>query len=218
MSHSPLSTYLVSPNALHYALRSSSPQTTPHIIPLSAAWFLPNDPQRRTGRSSFLSRHIPHSRFFDIDAVADTTSPYPHMLPSAAAFARAMGRLGIRRSDTVVVYDTPELGIFSAPRVAWTLRVFGHGRVHVLDNFKTWVEMGLPVEQGEEGNWEEVEYGEAEMEGGRVVGFEEVREKVKGEGEGVQVLDARSRGRWEGKDPEPRKGMGCGAGMITAFG
>jgi len=63
-----------------------------------------------------------------------------------------MTSLGIRREDRVVVYDSVELGLFSAPRVAWMLRVFAHkGDVHVLDNFKEWVRGGLPVESGDGG-------------------------------------------------------------------
>lgn len=64
--------------------------------------------------------HIPNARFFDLDKVADTSSPYPHMLPSPEIFKDAMSELGISRDDTVVVYDSAELGIFSGPRVAWT--------------------------------------------------------------------------------------------------
>ena len=48
------------------------------------------------------------------------------------------------------VYDSAELGIFSAPRVAWTLRVFGHPSVHLLNNYKLWVEQGHEVEAGEQ--------------------------------------------------------------------
>lgn len=46
------------------------------------------------------------------------------MLPGAKDFADALSALGITRDDTAVVYvyDTYELGITSAPRVAWTLR------------------------------------------------------------------------------------------------
>ena len=48
----------------------------------------------------------------------------PHMLPLEEAFGRAADALGIQATDTIVVYD--RLGAFSAPRVWWTWRVFGH--------------------------------------------------------------------------------------------
>ena len=48
------------------------------------------------------------------------------MLPSEQAFAAAADALGIANSTQVVVYD--RLGIFSAARVWWTFKVFGHER------------------------------------------------------------------------------------------
>lgn len=154
------------------------------------------------------------SSFFDLDAIADTSSPYPHMLPSPTVFAEGIRKLGIRRDDSIVVYDSHELGVFSAPRVAWTLRVFGHPDVHLLNNYKLYVDQGFPVEQGEQTKWEESRYPVPEIDGDKVASFEQVKEIAKDynkEGaEGVQVLDARSLGRWKGVDPEPRPGLSSG--------
>ncbi|KAI9688988.1 MAG: hypothetical protein M1822_000725 [Bathelium mastoideum] len=219
---SPFSSYLISPHELHTALQSSN---NPRLVPLCGTWFLPNDPQKRTGRATYLQRRISGARFFDLDAISDTTSPYPHMLPTRQHFARCMSQLGLRNADTLVVYDSAELGIFSAPRVAWQLRVLGHrGAVHVLDNFKVWVEEGLPTEgPGEPGAWEETVYevpAEGDGQGSGVVEFEEVRERArKGEvGRDVQVLDARSEGRWKGVEPEPRPGEEqCSGGALRDF-
>jgi len=136
------------------------------------------------------------------------------MLPTASDFAKAMSGLGIKRDDTVVVYDSLELGIFSAPRVGWTLKAFGHDSVHVLNNFKLWVEEGYPTESGEFWDVNTCPYPIPEFEASRVIDFEEVKEISKDynkEGaEGVQILDARSNGRWLGKDPEPRPGLSSG--------
>lgn len=133
------------------------------------------------------------------------------MLPSASDFAKSMSALGIRRDDTVVVYDSAEQGIFSAPRVGWMLRVFGHDSVHVLNNFKVWVDEGYPTESGEFWDVDTCVYQIPSFDSSKVVDFEEVREIAKDynkEGaEGVQILDARSQGRWSGKDPEPREGL-----------
>ncbi len=93
--------------------KSNKISTLPRTIPLCAAWFLPND--GRNGLDTFRVKRIPDARFFDLDKVIDRHSPYPHMLPSAKDFASAMSALGIRRDDTVVVYDTQELG-YSVPR------------------------------------------------------------------------------------------------------
>ncbi|KAK4967564.1 hypothetical protein LTR28_002611 [Elasticomyces elasticus] len=216
-TQSTLSSFLVSPSQLNAALNSNAPShisSAARTIPLCASWFLPNDPDQRTGRQVFRQTHIPSARFFDLDKISDTASPYPHMLPSAATFAAAMENMGIHRDDAVVVYDSAELGIFSAPRVAWTLSVFGHPRVHVLNNFRLWLEQGFPVREGAEEQWEKTSYPEPKPDLRRVVAFNEVREMAKDVGkegaEPVQILDARSHGRWAGTDPEPRPGLSSG--------
>lgn len=136
------------------------------------------------------------------------------MLPSAKDFAAAMSELGIRKEDTVVVYDSKELGIFSAPRVGWTLKIFGHSKVHLLNNFKLWVDQELPTESGELYSVECCPYPIPKLDESKVAEFEEVREIAldhnKEGAEGVQVIDARSPGRFTGKDPEPREGLSSG--------
>jgi len=175
---------------------------------------MPNDPEKRTGLETFKKKRIPSARFFDIDEIKDSGSEYPHMLPTCEAFADAMSRLGIKRDDELVVYDTEELGIFSAPRVAWTMRVYGHPKVHLLNNFRLWVKEGLPVETGppEVPNISKypipsyntdmvVKY--AEM---KTIGYDHGKEGA----EEIQILDARSKGRFDGTDPEPRPGLSSG--------
>ncbi|KAI1454543.1 thiosulfate sulfurtransferase [Annulohypoxylon moriforme] len=210
-----LSSYLVTPNELAEALKKSPPSPIspePRVIPLCAAWFLPND--ERKGIEVFREKRIPKARFFDLDKVIDKRSPYPHMLPSPKTFAEAMSSLGIRKEDTVVVYDSKELGIFSAPRVGWTLKVFGHPKVHVLNNFKIWVDEGQPTESGELYSVECNPYPIPKADEIKVASFEEVREVAldsnKEGAEGVQIIDARPNGRFTGKDPEPREGLSSG--------
>ena len=210
-----LSSYLVTPKELNEALNQNAPSKIsmrPRTVPVCASWFLPND--GRKGLDEFIAKRIPHARFFDLDKVIDKHSPYPHMLPSASTFASAMSELGIRKDDTVVVYDSHEQGIFSAPRVGWTLKAFGHPQVHVLNNFKLWVEEGYPVESGEFYEIDCSLYPIPELDTSKVIDFEEVKEIVKDynkEGaEGVQILDARSQGRWAGSAPEPRPGLSSG--------
>lgn len=211
------SSYLVTPKELHEALKKNPPSpisTDPRVIPLCAAWFMPNDPEGRTGIDVFRQQRVPKARFFDLDKVIDKHSEYPHMLPRPKTFAAAMSELGIRREDVVVVYDTKELGIFSAPRVGWTLQAFGHPKVHVLNNFRLWVEEGYPTESGEMYTIECHPYPIPELDADKVANYEDVREVTldhnKEGAEGVQIIDARSNGRWSGKDPEPRPGLSSG--------
>ncbi|ORY68624.1 Rhodanese-like domain-containing protein [Pseudomassariella vexata] len=211
-----LSSYLVTPKELSEAMKKSPPNPVspePRVVPLCASWFLPND--ERKGIEVFREQRIPKAKFFDLDKVKDKHSPYPHMLPSAKEFAAAMSELGIRKDDTVVVYDSKEVGIFSAPRVGWTLRVFGHPKVHLLNNFKLWVEEGYPTESGELYSVECSTYPipKTDLED-KVASYEEVRDVAldyKKEGaEGVQILDARPAGRFAGTAPEPREGLSSG--------
>ncbi|KAL4758387.1 sulfurtransferase [Aspergillus foveolatus] len=209
--------YLVTPKELSDALKknpSTKISTSPRVIPLCAAWFMPNDPEGRTGIDVFRKHRVPQARFFDLDAIKDTESPYPHMLPTAETFAQAMSELGIRRDDEVVVYDTEELGIFSAPRVGWTLRVFGHPRVHILNNYRLWVREGYPTETGEPRQPEKTNYPVPSFDSKLVIPFRELKEIAKEhrkEGaKEVEILDARSQGRWAGTDPEPRPGLSSG--------
>jgi thiosulfate/3-mercaptopyruvate sulfurtransferase len=95
-------------------------------------------------KDDYEQRHIAGARFFDIDAIADHTTPLPHMLPTEAEFASAVEALGISNDSFVVVYDTP--GLMSAGRVWWSFQVFGHERVAILDGgLKAWLAEGRPV-------------------------------------------------------------------------
>ena len=138
------------------------------------------------------------------------------MLPTAEDFAKAMKEIGIRKDDEVVIYDSKELGVFSAPRVGWTFKVFGHSSVHLLNNFKLWVEQGYPTESGEvEAVVEEPSYYPTpQVDPEKVVKFAEVKNIAKDYGkegaEGIQILDARPKGRWAGTTPEPRPGLSSG--------
>lgn len=206
--------YIVSPAELSEALeqqKANPPgKDEARIVPLSAEWYLPNVP--RNGYEEFTKCRIPGARFFDVDAIKDPDSPYPHMLPSGEIFADHMSRLGIKRDDTVVLYDGPHIGIFSAPRAAWTFRVFGHEKVHVLNNFKLWVEQGLPTEGGEERkDWEKTSYPVVQANKSLVVDFEQMLGLVdEGARDGVEILDARPVGRFWGEEPEPRPEISSG--------
>ena len=58
---------------------------SPDISIIDASWHLPA--AKRDAKAEFLEAHIPGAQFFDIDAISDTESPLPHMLPSPEKFA-----------------------------------------------------------------------------------------------------------------------------------
>jgi len=215
--HYMLSSYVVTPKELDAALKKNAPSrisTDPRVIPICAAWFMPNDPEGRTGIETFKKKRIPTARFFDVDGIKDRDSPYPHMLPTCEVFAEEMEKLGIRKDDELVVYDTEELGLFSAPRVGWTLRVYGHPRVHILNNFRLWAKEGLPTVSGEPETFDTTKYPVPSYNTDMVVKFAEMKtigyDYNKEGSEQIQIIDARSPGRWEGSEPEPRPGLRSG--------
>jgi thiosulfate/3-mercaptopyruvate sulfurtransferase len=175
----------------------------PNVRIVDATWYMPAE--NRSGRAEYEEAHIPGAVFFDIDEIADPTTDLPHMLPTPEAFAKAAGALGLRREATIVVYDAQ--GIFSAPRVWWTLRVMGFPEVRVLDGgLKKWRAEGRPLEGGR------LSADLAAMEPGfnpaLVRDIEAVRQLVaKG---GAQIVDARSGPRFRGEAPEPRAGLRSG--------
>ena len=113
---------------------------------LNGTWYMPN--QKKNPKQEHKDSRIPTSIFFDIDDIADKTIDLPHMLPSEEEFIQHMQNLRVRRTDNIICYDN--VGIFSSPRVAWTMRFFGAERVRVLNGgFKKWVKEGRKVESGE---------------------------------------------------------------------
>ncbi len=188
------STSLVSTDRLASRLGS------PELRVIDASWYLAA--QNRDGRAEFEARHIPGAVFFDIDAVSDSESPLPHMLPSAEKFGGALGALGIGNDDSVVVYDGA--GLMSAARVWWMFRAFGHESVAVLDGgFPKWLRENRPVESGTP-RITASRYA-ATLDRRMVRSFDQVLANIESQGE--QVLDARSAGRFEGVEPEPRAGL-----------
>lgn len=146
-----------------------------------------------------------------MDIIRDNSSPYPQMLPSASHFADSVSQLGITPDDVVVVYDPFEVGFYSAPRVAWMFRLFGHTRVYVLNNFRLYVGEGHPVAQGEIHMPERSEYPVRGMDESKVIAFEQLKDMIQqGTGADVQILDARVPGRFTGFDPEANAALSSG--------
>ena len=165
---------------------------------LDGSWHLPA--AARDPAAEFLAAHIPGAAFFDIDGISDPDSSLPHMLPSPAHFAESVSALGVGNASHVVVYDT--VGLYSAARVWWMFRVFGHERVSVLaGGLPRWQAEGRPVESGTPTIAPGAFTARAADET-MVRSFEQVRATL-GTG-GAQVVDARAAARFTGEDPGPR--------------
>jgi len=175
----------------------------PDLVVIDASWHMPAT--KRDGRREFLAGHIPGAVFFDLDAVSDHTSPLPHMLPSPQDFASAMGVLGVSNDMRVVVYDGA--GLFSAPRLWWMLRIFGHEHVAILDGgLPKWTAESHPLDAGEA--HPTARSFVPHFNAAAVANVEQVRQALDNGSD--QVLDARSADRFFARAPEPRAGLANG--------
>ncbi len=173
----------------------------PKLRILDTSWYLPKT--KRNPGAEFARTHIPGSSFFDIDECSDKSSAFDHMLPSPSLFSRYVGELGIGNDTHVVVYDTSDFGAYSAPRVWWMFRLFGHSLVSVLDGgMKNWLADGYPVTS--EYSKPECRQFKAAVNQLWVKSYEDVLENIRTRR--VQTVDARSAGRFRGTEPEPRDG------------
>ena len=172
----------------------------PNVVVVDASYYLPI--QKRDPKAEYVAAHIPGAVFFDLNAIADASTDLPHMLPGPDQFGAAVGALGIAETDTIVVYDAT--GLYSAPRVWWSFRIFGAKNAFVLDGgFPAWKAEGRPVEAGA------VKCAarkfKATMDTGAVAMVSDVQMALT-DGS-AQVVDARAAGRFAGREPDPRPGL-----------
>ncbi len=167
---------------------------------VDGSWHLP--PTGRNGHDEYRQAHIPGAGFFDIDAISDPESSLPHMMPSAEAFAAAVSDLGIANDHRVIVYDSE--GLFSAPRVWWMFRAFGHDNVAVMTGgFRAWQNEGRPVSDGIPAP--QVAAFKAQLNANMVRSKAQISANLDSGDE--LVLDARAANRFAGTEPEFRPGV-----------
>jgi thiosulfate/3-mercaptopyruvate sulfurtransferase len=171
----------------------------PDLVVVDTTWFMPSS--GRKAHEEFLGAHIPGARFLDIDEVSDRSDPAPHMLPGAAEFGRAMGRIGVGRDDRIIVYDNSP--VRTAARGWFMLRHFGAQKVAILDGgLQKWVAEGRPTESGEPAS-REAAFDAVERD-------EVVTKQQLVRGIAMPWVDARGRPRFEGSEPDPRPGVAAG--------
>lgn len=156
----------------------------------------------RDVQAEYLAGHLPDAPYFDIEALSDHSSPYPHMLPRAETFAVAMREMGVSSDKHLVVYD--EGNLFSAPRAWWMLKTFGVAQVSILaGGLQGWKEAGFALATGDV-NLPEGEF-EAHADESRVKRLTDVL-LISHEG-GAQIVDARAANRFNAEVDEPRPGL-----------
>lgn len=182
---------LVSTEWLHQHLND------PDLRVVDASWYLPA--AGRDAKAEYSEARIPGAVFFDIDEIADLDTPLPHMLPSPEKFSSRARRLGLGDGNRIVVYDGS--GLFSAARVWWMFRVYGHDDVSVLDGgFPKWQAEGKPIsdlpEIGRERHFTARYNSMMVRDAHQVLSASETGRE--------QIVDARSPGRFTAAEPEPR--------------
>jgi thiosulfate/3-mercaptopyruvate sulfurtransferase len=173
------------------------------VVVVDGSYYLST--QKRDAKAEYLAGHIPGAVFFDINAIADHSTELPHMLPGPDQFGETAGKLGIAETDTIVVYDGS--GLYSAPRVWWSFRIFGAKNAFILDGgFPAWKAEGRPTEAGEAKPAPKTF--KAAMQTGAVAMHDDVQMALNDHS--AQVVDARSAGRFAGREAEPRAGLRSG--------
>lgn len=175
------------------------------VVVLDGSKHLPN--AGRDGAAEFLQKRIPGARYFDIDVIADTSDPLPHMVPSAKTFASHVGKMGISNTTRVIVYDA--MGLQSAARVWWMFKIMGHSNVAILNGgLPKWTAEGNATEDGPHDPHPEVEFNAA-LQHDKVVSLENILAGLNS-GDTRQIIDARAAGRFKGTAPEPRAEINSG--------
>jgi len=175
----------------------------PDIKVVDGSSYLPG--AGRDPKAEFRAEHIPGAVYFDINEIADTDSPLPHMSPSAEKFAARVRKLGLGDGNRIVVYDGA--GLFSAARVWWLFRLYGHEDVAVLDGgLPKWKAEGRPLEDLH-GTPRERHF-TPRRDSTIIRDVTEVARAMKLGDE--QIVDARSAERFAGEAPEPREGLRAG--------
>lgn len=166
----------------------------------------------RSGRDAYVGGHVPGAVFASLDddlAGPPTPAGGRHPLPDPAAFAAALGRLGIGERTPVVAYD--DAGGAMAARLWWMLHVLGRP-VAVLDGgIGTW---SGSLEEGA-GHPEPVDPPPAvPWPADRVVGIDEVAALAADPA--ALVLDARAAERYRGEQNPIDERFGHVPGAVSA--
>ena len=177
-------------------LRDRIARREPALRVVDCRWVLG---QPGAGRAAYDAGHLPGAVHLDIDTdLADPDgygAPGRHPLPSPAAFAEVMRRIGLRDADLVVAYD--DVGGWVAARLWWMLESLGHRRAAVLDGgIQAWRaaggELTTDVPSFAETTDAELHLGMAWT---GVIEREELRRRLGS----VVLLDARAAARYRGE-------------------
>ena len=152
-------------------------------------------------RKAYRRGHIPGAVYLSVDDVRVKVREGGYRLPTEAEAARLFGDLGIGPDTHVVVYD--DSGDLDAARLFFTLDVYGHREVSLLDGgIQAW-RRGKRAETTVVPSVARTDYRPARV-GERVASAEWVRDRLNDPA--IALLDARSPDEYRGKDVRARRG------------
>ena len=175
----------------------------PDLKVVDGSFFLPAD--GRDARAEFEAEHIPGAVFMDVDEIADTSNPAPHMFPSEHKFASRMQSLGLGDGSRFVLYDNSPY--HTSARAWFMLKSFGAHYVAILDGgLQKWKAEGRPVESGKP----QVRHAHftAFLDDDAIADKSYVSGIVHSDSH--EIVDARSPARFAGEGAEPRPGVEAG--------
>lgn len=168
---------------------------------VDGSWWLDG----RDAYADYRAEHIDGAIFLDLEQISAPDSPLPHTLPSPDHFALVVGKAGISRNDTIVVYDAQ--GLFSAARLWWMFKLYGATDVRILDGgLPKWKAEGRPTVSGPARTPDAVVF-DAVFNADLVSSLDDVKTAL---GSQTQIIDARGSARFNGTMPEPRAGVRSG--------
>lgn len=176
--------------------------SAPDLRILDATWFLPAE--GRDAAAEFVAGHIQGAVFFDINAIADQTSPLPTMLPPTEQFAVQLGALGVATGNRVVLYDNAPH--HTATRAWWMLRSFGIDAAILDGGLAKWKAEGRPLLSGHPVPAPATIAVRPNT--ALVRTLDQVRANLTSHAE--QLVDARSAVRFTGQEAETRPGLASG--------
>lgn len=154
-----------------------------------------------TEPADYHKEHVPGAVYLNVNDARVAVPAGGFRLPTTEEGARLLGGLGITRDTLVVIYD--DAGGLHASRLFFTLDVFGHDQVAVLDGgIQAWRRARLPLSR-EVPKVPRTMY-QPRLVPERVVSAEGVLGRLKDPG--IVFLDARSPAEYEGKDVRAKRG------------
>ena len=172
---------------------------------IDCSWHMPQ--AKRNSLKEYKTKHIPNAIFFDLDNNSRKNVDLPHMLVDLNEWEKIVSKMGIEKSDKIIVYDDSD--VISSCRCWFNFIYYGHDPdlIYVLNGgLSKWIKENRKITNKEPiltiSKYKSFERKEL------VKDKNFINQNIKSQI--FKVIDARSIERFEGRIPEPRKGLRSG--------